>query len=224
MIVSAHQPNYMPWLGFFHKMKKADRFILADDVQFTKHGYTNRVQIKTASGPSWITVPVLTTGKGPQKIRDVRIDVSQNWQKKQIKTFLHHYKYAPYFEYYFDSFRQNLEKEWKFLLDLNCQLIEYFRRELSIETPLHFSSHFEVPEETTERIVSLVTKVGGTVYLSGESGKKYLNALIFENAGVILKFDSFSHPRYRQVYGNFDPGLSIIDLLFNEGPGAAGYF
>lgn len=218
IVVSAHQPNFMPWLGFFIKMKLADKFILANDVQFSKHDYTNRVRIKTATGPQWLTVPVFTRGKGPQQIRDVRIDNSQNWQKKQIRTLQHHYKYTPFFDHYIPDLQKYLDKDWEFLLDLNMQLIEFFRHELSLKTPIHFGSDFNVPEGPTERIVKLVQKTGGTTYLAGESSRTYLNQQYFKDNHIQLKFHSFIHPEYHQIGNDFIPGLSIIDLLFNEGP------
>jgi hypothetical protein len=113
----AHQPNFFPWIGYFDKLSKADRFVFADLVQFSTGSYTNRTRIKSAGGKQWLTVPVLSKGHGLQVIRDLRIDNSRNWKGKHLKTLYLNYKKATYFDCYFSFFEQTYQKEWSYLVD-----------------------------------------------------------------------------------------------------------
>lgn len=221
MILAAHQPNFIPWIGYFHKMAQADKFVLADDVQYTTHGFINRNYIKTRQGKQWLTVPVITKGRGLQKIKDVRIDTNQNWRQKHWTTIELNYKYAPYFEYYADYFQQIYEKEWEFLVDINIELIEFVREQLNIPCPIQLSSELDLKHGATERIVDMTRKTNCTQYISGASGKNYLDEDQFKEAGIRLIYGEFQHPTYRQQFDDFLPNLSIIDLLFNEGVNAA---
>jgi len=218
MLLSAHQPNFIPWIGFFYKMIQADKFVLADDVQYTTHGYINRVEIRTSYGKKWLTVPVLTRGKGFQKIKDIQIENSQNWQHKHWDTLQLNYRYSPYFEHYAEFFKNIYEKQWKYLIDLNISIIDFVRNKLNISTPIYSSSQLSLKEGTTERIVDMANKLNCSHYLSGASGKKYLRERDFLESGITLQYASFVHPEYHQQFGRFVPNLSIVDLLFNEGP------
>jgi len=217
LILAAHQPNFIPWIGYFHKMVMADKFVLADDIQYTTHGVINRNYIKTSSGRQWLTVPVITKGRGLQKINEVRIDKEQDWRRRHWNSLQMNYKYAPYFDYYADFFEQLYQKEWTFLVDLNIELIEFVRKSLNIPCPILLSSELDLRSDATEGIVDMVKKVNCTKYLSGESGKKYLNEKLFADAGIELIYTDFAHPKYHQQFGEFVFHLSIIDLLFNEG-------
>jgi hypothetical protein len=222
MIVAAHQPNFLPWLGYFVKMNYADHFIFADDVQFTKPSFTNRVRIKTAIGHEWLTVPVITKEKGLQNIKHVKIYNTPNWRHKQWKTLFVNYKNAPYFEKYADFFNNVYLKNWKYLIDFNIHLIEYIYQELNISSYLGISSNnlSEITLGATEHIINMVKSVKGDIYISGLSGRKYLREDLFETQAIELKYFTFDHPQYKQKFEKFIANLSIIDLLFNEGPNA----
>lgn len=230
MILAAHQPNFIPWIGYFHKMAITDKFVLADDVQYTTHGFINRNYIKTRNGKQWLTVPVVTRGRGLQKINEVRIDKDQNWRQKHWNSLQLNYKYAPYFDFYADFFERLYQKNWTFLVDLNIALIEFVRKSLNISCPISFSSELDLTyglverTDATERIVDMVKKTGCTKYLSGESGKNYLKENLFGEAGIQLIYSGFQHPIYHQQFRDFVSHLSVIDLLFNEGVGAEDYF
>lgn len=226
MILAAHQPNYMPWIGYFHKMDQADKFVLADDVQYTTQSYTNRTHIKTPQGKQWLTVPVLTSGKGCQLIKDVRIDRSRNWRQKHHRAIYVNYKSSPHFDCYFDFFDSLFQQEWEFLLDLNLAVIDFLRNQLAIETPIHRSSGLQCQlVSSTERIVKMVKDMGCNQYISGRGGSlQYLNDSLFQEAGIDLMFDNFDHPVYPQQFGEFIPNLSAIDLLFNTGEEARNIF
>lgn len=226
MILGAHQPNYIPWIGYFHKMARADKFILADDVQYTSQSYTNRTRIKTARGRHWLSVPVLTRGRGCQPIKDVRIDRSKNWRKKHWKTLCVNYTYAPFFDHYADFFEKLYRKEWTFLADLNIAILEFLRREFAICTPLYLSSELDLKlENSTGRIINMVKVLNCDQYISGRGASvDYLEEDLFREAGIELIYDDFDHPYYRQQFGEFLPNLGAIDLLFNEGPRCRRYF
>jgi hypothetical protein len=198
-------------------MMLADKFVLADEVQYTTHGFINRNYIKTRNGKQWLTVPAITKGRGLQKINEVRIDKEQNWRQKHWNSLQLNYKYAPYFDYYADFFERLYQKEWIFLVDLNIELIEFIRKALKITYPIILSSELDLSVDATERIVDMTKKTGCTKYLSGASGKKYLNKKLFEDAGIELIYNDFKHPEYHQQFDKFISHLSIIDLLFNEG-------
>lgn len=222
MILAAHQPNYIPWNGYFHKMSLADRFVFADDVQFSTQGYTNRTRIKTAGGQQWLTVPVLTRGKGPQLLKDVRIDNSRNWRKKHWRTLYVNYKHSIYFDYYADFFDQLYQKEWPFMVDLNLEIIEYFRRMLHIDVPVQRSSEMDLRSDINLRLIDMARQCDCSNYLSGKGGSTcYLDESLFESAGIALKYHQYNAPEYRQLFADFIPRLSTIDMIFNEGPESA---
>ena len=224
-ILGAHQPNYLPWIGYFHKMAKTDRFVLADDVQYSTQGYTNRARIKTGNGPQWLSVPVLTSGKGLQDIRDLRIDRTRNWRQKHWKTISVTYSSAPYFERYADFFERMYQKDWIFLADLNIYAIHFLKNALSIDTLLQLSSELGIRHQrSTERIISMAGKTGSSAYISGNGGSlSYLCRDAFAKANLKLIFNGFHHPKYPQQHGSFLPTLSVIDILFNCGETAKNY-
>ncbi|KAA3658783.1 MAG: hypothetical protein DWQ10_10435 [Calditrichaeota bacterium] len=220
-IYSAHQLHYLPWLAYFKKLASAEQFVFADDVQFKSHNYINRTQIKTARGKLWLTIPVLSKGKSEQLIKDVRINPNVNWQRKHWKTLLVNYKTAPWFEKYADFFDQFYQKEWRFLVDANFAAIEFLLRALDIKTACFLSSDIQLKTGRTERIVHMGKKLRCNTYLSGPSGSKYLDENQFKDNGITVEYFSFNHPEYKQQFGAFIPGMSIVDLLFNEGPNTA---
>ena len=222
MILGAHQPNYLPWCGYLHKMLISDRFVLADDVQFTSQCYTNRTRIRTMHGPRWLTVPVLTSGRGEQAIRDVRIDTSRTWRRKHWKTLRLSYARSPFFDHYAPFFDHLYQTPWRFLVDLNLAALDFLRSSLDIRTPTVRSSQLNLNLATsTERIISMVKTLGCRAYVSGRGGSlDYLDQERFDEAGIQLVFDDFTHPRYPQGGDRFLKGLSVLDLLFNVGPEA----
>jgi hypothetical protein len=209
MIVAAHQPNYMPWTGYFYKMMLCDRFIFADDLQYTTQSYINRVRIKTAHGEKWLTVPVLSRGKGRLKIKEIRIAQSENWQHKHWRTLYLNYKHAPFFDRYAGYFEKLYQRKWTYLVDLNMEILSFIMKTLDITCSVARSSEYSVPASQIN---------GGTEYISGESGRIYLDETDFKKKGISLNYTHFKTTRYRQQFDGFLPNLSIIDLLLNEGP------
>ncbi len=218
MIVAIHQPNYLPWIGYFHKMEKSDIFIILDDGQYAKNQVANRNKIKNAKGWIYLTVPVLIKGHFGQLTSEVMIDNHINWRKKHWKSILYNYKNSEYFDEYSDFFEDLYQQEWDKLIDLNEYIIKNIAEMIGIQTEFIRSSTLNVKETSTKRLLDIVKAVGGDTYLSGAGGKDYMDEEMFASNGVILIYQDFRHPTYRQVFGEFVPKMSIIDLLFNEGP------
>lgn len=217
MIVAVHQPNYLPYLGYFHKMAHCDVFVLLDDVQFARRSYTQRVKIKTPNGDRWLTIPVLTKDKRDQRINEVEIDNTQAWGKKHWKSLLHSYRQASYFSMHSDFFEGIYAREYHQLGGLNECLIRYLADELKISTSIVRASSLNVKGKRTERIINICKALGGDIYLSGISGRNYLTEEKFTEAGIQLQYQDFQHPIYPQLHDEFLPYMSVVDLLFNCG-------
>ncbi len=221
MVLSVHQPQYIPWLGFFNKIASSDSFVILDNVQYKEREYVNRTKIKTKDGWIWLTVPVTSSGKGRQRISDTSIDNSNGWRKKHCNSLRSWYSGAAYFENHFSFFEDTYTRKWDKLQDLNIYITRYMLQELEIETPVYFESELEIRTTKTSRIIDICRKLKADVYLSGAGGRDYLEEEKFSEAGIKLEYQDFAHPVYQQQYmknGNdFSPYMSCIDLLFNEG-------
>lgn len=217
MIISIHQPQYLPWLGYFDKISKSDVFVLLDNVQFKKNEWQNRNRIKTARGWQWLTVPMIH--KFTQKIYEVKINNTVHWGKKHLNTLVTNYSKAAFFRQHIAFFEQAFAREWRCLVDLNIHFIRYLADGLGLsEKRLIRASAYDLREDATERLIDLCKQLQGDVYLSGRDGAKYLNTALFEKEGIQVVFQDYHHPQYPQLYGAFEPSLSAVDLLFNCGP------
>ncbi|MFH1259478.1 MAG: WbqC family protein [Elusimicrobiota bacterium] len=215
MMIAIHQPQYLPYLGYFDKLVKADIFVLLDDVQFKKNEWQNRNRIKTVEGWQYLTVPVCY--RYPEKIREVKISYQENWMKKHCQALKTNYHRAAYFEEYYPALEEKLQKKYASLADLNIALVRFFSEKMNIPTPLLLSSELKVSGESTERLVNICLQLGADTYLSGSGGKDYLDEDCFKKAKLKLVFQEYQHPRYAQLYGDFIPNLSVVDLFFNCG-------
>ncbi len=214
MIISIHQPNFFPWLGYFYKIAHSDMFVVLDDVQYTKNSYINRSQIKTPQGCFWLTIPVhrsLST-----KINE--IDTSQlPWKEKCIKTLESFYKKAPYFMTYKEEVFFLLSQQYSSMADLNIVLIKYMCSVFDIKTPFFMASTLSSNLKSDDRLIELIEHLKGNVYLSGLGGQNYQLEKKFEDKRIKLVYSSFKHPIYPQLWGEFEKGLSALDFLFNCG-------
>jgi hypothetical protein len=224
MIVAAHQPNFIPWLGYFDKMRRADLFIIVDHVQMERQSYQNRVRIKTGAGERWITVPVIQESRA-ERIMDKRIDNSRagrfRWNRKIHLTLRYAYQSAPHFRDYEEGLAQIFAEEWQRLSDLNGRLIEFCREALDIRTPMLASSALGLTGAKSEMVLNMCREAGADVYLAGHGASRdYLDVAAFERAGIEVRWQDFSHPRYLQhpACDTFIPNLSAFDMLFNCGP------
>lgn len=213
MNVTIHQPDFLPWLGFFDKWASSDLYIILDDVQFLRRGWHHRDKIKTRDGVRWITVPVIKRGKYDQLIRDVEIDNSTDWRTKHLKTIEFNYKKAPNFEYFFRKINDIFSINDNMLIDLNMNLLNFVAKELGITAPAVFASDYYIKTTSTQRLVDLVKKVGGDVYLTGAGSKNYLDEALFSEAGIKVRWHQFDFPAYPQLHGKFEKNLSVLDFL-----------
>lgn len=227
MIVAAHQPNFLPWLGFFDKMASADLFVSVDHVQFERQGFQTRARVRTGEGPRWLTVPVVQASR-QERISDKRVDNSRcgrsRWGRKMFLTLKYAYQGAPYFSMLEPSLLKILDHPWERLADLNHAFIELLRAGLDIRTPMVRSSELGVSGVRSEMVLDLCRRVGADVYLAGAgASKRYLDLPAFEKAGIKVRWQEFTHPVYPQhPPGPFEERLAALDLLANCGPAAAG--
>jgi hypothetical protein len=224
-IVAMHQPHYLPWLGYFHKIGASDIFIFLDNVQYEKNGFQNRNKIRTSAGARWLTVPVITKGASTQKLKDVLIDTTQKWQKSHWGMMSSQYKEAPYFAEHADFFSGVYSQKWEKLVALNMEIITYFLEYLGIKNDILMENELEIDSMQSQRIIDICKKLGADTYLSGAGAKEYLEEDKFIEAGIKLAYQDFTHPVYRQQYmsseNDFIPFMSMVDLLFNEGPNSS---
>ncbi len=216
MIVFVHQPEYIPWLGFFDKLARCDTYVVYDDAQYQHGGFHNRNRIRTPQGWEWITVPI--SHGHPQTIKDVKI-FDDHWKKKQLTSIISRYQRAPYFKEYYPIIEEAIAFSHQRLIGLNMHLIMAFADVLDIKAKMIRSS--EVPyagEEKNEKLVSMCKFLGADIYLCGSGGINYVNEALFNKANISVQWHSYTHPSYRQRFSGFEPNMSIIDLLFNEGP------
>ena len=216
MIVAIHQPNYMPGLGFFHKMASADVFVLLDNVQYSKNNYTNRNRIRSRDKWAWLTVPVRLSGHFGQLISEVET-AGDDWETKHWKRLLQEYGHAPHFRQYQAWLQPAYARRRVNLAEINCELIELVRVSLGIGARVIKASELAVSGQSSDLLLALCKDLGATTYLSGQGGKKYLDVTKFEAAGIAVEYQEFLHPHYHQGGGEFVPNLSILDLLFHAG-------
>ncbi len=217
MIVSIHQPAYLPWLGYFDKIARSDIFILLDNVQFQKGSFQNRNRILAKDGPIWLTVPLRTSGVlYITKLKDVSIDNSKNWRAKHLNAIRMCYSKSPRFADFYPILSSFYEKEWHTLDSLCWAMLKYFNGLLGLTTPIFRGSEIGAYGSKSDLVLDLCKKAGATTYLSGAVGREYLNFDSFAEAGIAIQFQNFAYPFYRQAYPGFVPNLAIIDLLMNE--------
>lgn len=217
MILAGHQPNYLPWLGFFDKMRRCDVFVIEDCVQFEKQGFTNRNRIKTFQGVKWLTVPVRHAGEC--LINEVLIanEAKPDWAQQHWLMLKHNYVRAPFWEEFSGFFEQAYSQKWMKLLDLNMHLLKGLMGFFNIEKPLVLASSLGVFGRKSELILAQCKKLGADTLLSGAGARSYLDVQLFEKEGIKVVFQDFCHPVYSQVSGEFVPNLSAVDYLFCVG-------
>jgi len=208
----------MPWLGFFHKINMADVFVVLDNVQYRRRYFQNRNKIRTKNGWQWITVPLEKENRGALLIKDAVIfNDNLNWKRKNIESIYYNYCKAPYFKYIWDEFNAIYSADYSNLLDLNLALIQFIFEKLGIKRKIQLVSTLKASGFKGELIFNICKSVGAETYISGISGKEYLDLKLFHDAGINVIFQEFHHPIYKQLHEPFIPSMSVIDLLFNHG-------
>lgn len=217
MILTGHQPEYLPYIGFFNKIMLADKFIFVDHIQFNKKSWQNRNKIRTKDGEQWLTVPVYSKNKFEQKIRDVEIDNTERWKKKHLRSIILNYQKAPYFKEYIDFFKDVYSREWIKLSKLNEKIIRYLLKILDINIKIYNSSALKLDGKKTDLLIDLCNVFKADAYLSGSGGKGYIDEAKFQKAGIKNYFREMKHPIYKQLFKPFIPNMSVIDIIFNLG-------
>jgi len=216
--VAGHQANLYPYGGFFAKFASVDTFVIVDNTQYVKKQYHNRNQILLLDGRrQWLTIPVHNAGHFKQKINEVEIDNSSNWQKRHLKTLAANYSKAPFFNQFYPSFELLLSKEWQFLFDFNKAFIDLCLQILEIDTSVLIASAENISGKSTNLILDICKKTNSNAYLHGKHAKDYVEFDVLTKAGITNLIQEFSSMEYPQRHECFMPNLSIIDILFNCG-------
>jgi len=194
-IITIHQPNYIPWLGFFHKLLISDVYVAFDDVQFEKNSFNNRNKIKTANGDCWLTIPIITKGKSKETLlNSAQIDNNQNWAKKHLKTIKTNYSKAEYYDDYIDFFEDTYSKKWTYLSELNMYILQWIIDELKIDTEIILSSEIKNKKEKKDELVLEICKgLDADIYISGALGKDYLKTNDFEKEKIKVYFQNCNY-------------------------------
>lgn len=218
MKVAIMQPTYLPWIGYFALMKSVDIFIILDSVQFSKRSWQQRNQIKTESGPKWLTVPVISKGKREQLITDVQIDYSSKFPENHINMIKQNYRKAKFFSNFSEDFSNIFKKKHKYLSTLSIDFILLTKELLNIKTIIKYSSDFVTKGSKDELLAELCEFVGAKEYVSPPGSKVYLDdSNFFTQRNISVKYFDFIHPEYMQLNGDFVSNMSVIDFIFNDG-------
>ena len=220
------QPSYIPWRGYFHQIQKADLFVFFDCVQYDDRGWRNRNKIKIGNDAQWLTIPVNSKGCQTLKtpIKNIPIVWDTPWNDKHLQTLLLNYNRAQFSDKYQPLLKEIYSRHDSLLSDFTCSTTEIIARELGIaHTKFIRSSDLGAEGSKTDRLIWILKKVGATHYISGPSAADYIEREKFEEAGITLEFMAYDYPQYPQLHGNFQPQVSVLDLLFNVGPDAGKY-
>jgi hypothetical protein len=221
-LVAIHQPNFFPWLGYFDKIRRADVFVVLDDVQFPKSGagnWSNRVKLVVGGQPTWVGVPVISANRGLQRICEIEIAETVPWRTKINKTLRMHYARAAHFSVIFPWLEPLIMNPTHSLVEYNMAGIRAICEVLNLDrSKIRLSSTLAAQGQATDLLISLVRSVGGTTYLSGDGAGGYQEEHKYADAGLRLVMQRFEHPIYAQrPNGVFLSGLSSIDALMHCG-------
>lgn len=214
-IVSIHQPCYIPYLGIFYKIWKSDTFVFLDDAQYSNGYVFDRNRIKTPQGETMLKIP--TQKRFGDLLTEVRPKDFLGWREKHLKTIEMNYKKAPYFADVFFDFQECLMAGYSSLAELNMATMQLFIDKFGWDVPTCRSSDMQLNARAEARVIEIVQRVGGNVYLSGIGGQHYQTEDHFAGVGIELIYSDFEPLVYRQQWGGFLPNLSVLDYCMNEG-------
>jgi hypothetical protein len=222
IVVAIHQPNFFPWLGYFDKIIRSDVFVFLDNVARQRTGsgtWLNRVKLLIQGKPIWVSCPIIKS-HGFELIKDVKIDNSQKWKGKIYKTLIYNYTKAPFFKQTMEWLAPLLFAPYDYLIEYNINNITAVCRMLNINTTFISQSDLMTTNKSTDLLIEITKKIGGTAYLCGGGAAGYQEDDKFPAAGISLIYQNFIHPIYSQIgikNGDFVSGLSIIDAVMNCG-------
>lgn len=214
-IISIHQPNYIPWIGYFYKISKADVFVFHDDVQFSKKGMHNYHYIRTSDGPFRLKIPV--EEKHGYKINEVRTRDELDWKAKHLKILETNYRQAKFFDEIYSDFSMLLQKDYPTLAILNSSIIAFFCKKFNINTLLINASDLNLYTTREEKVIDIVKALNGSVYYSGTGAMVYQKEENFSAKGIVLKYSDYKPFEYPQLWSPFDTNVTILDFLMNCG-------
>jgi hypothetical protein len=219
------QSNYIPWKGFFDSLKNVDVFVVYDEMQFTKRDWRNRNLIKTPQGLKWLTIPVEVKGKYFQKISETKI-ADKNWNVSHWNIIKQNYSSAPYFKELSDWLEPLfLNCRFEYLTEVNLYFINEICRFFDLKVEIRQSSEFNLADEKTQRLVDICTSLDVTDYYSGPAARSYMDELKFSEKGIKVHYWDYSkYPVYDQIHPPFEHGVTIIDLILNQGKNSFNYF
>jgi hypothetical protein len=221
--VAILQSNYIPWKGYFDLIAAVDEFIIYDDMQYTRRDWRNRNKIKTPHGLLWLTVPVKVKARYNQRIRDTEI-ADPNWAMENWRTITQYYRRSAHFLEIEAWLAPVYDETFSNLSELNRRFIEAVTRYLGIGTKITDCWNYQLVDGKTERLADLCQQAGATEYVSGPAARTYVDETIFERSGIKLTwFDYSGYPEYPQLWGPFEHGVTVLDLLFNCGHDAPRY-
>lgn len=226
-IITGHQPVYLPWLGLFHKISLADVFVFMDDVQYLEQDWNNRNRIKDTHGAFWLTVPIRLKASSSKLLKDILIDwegwesSKHHWQRKHWRSIQTCYGGARYWDAYAPFFEELYTKEpWKWLVDLNEHVLHYLLDLLDIEVEFIRSSSYGFAGYKSDLVLDHCRKLDADLCVLGMLGRDYTKEEDFLREGISIYYQDYKHPRYEQRFDDFISHLSVMDLLFNCGPGS----
>ena len=215
MTIAAHQPAYLPWLGYFDKLLRSDQFVFLDSVQYEKNSFINRNKIKGPQGAMWLTIPIKIKGHTTMTLRDIRIDPSQDWQGKHLRAIYLNYKKAPRFDECYPKLQALYHSHAEFLVDICWEHLIFWLQELRIEKNIICSGQLPITSAKSQFILDICQYLGATHYLSGTLGKDYLDEQSFKEKNIQIQYQNYQHPMYPQLWGEFLPYMSILDFWLN---------
>ncbi|HJR56530.1 MAG TPA: WbqC family protein, partial [Rhizomicrobium sp.] len=210
-----HQPDFLPWLGYFHRLLEADLFIALDHVQFvtgTSRSWTHRDVIKTPQGAKWLSLRVQKAPFGIS-IRDVQLAPGREWRQDNLNLIRESYRKAPHFAEVFPRLEELYTQPIENMAEMNLASLDLLEDMLDVKTPRLISSQMSPQGSSTAMLVDLLRKAGATRYISGQGARAYLDESLFAKAGIELVWQAFHHPVYPQLHGPFLPMLSSVDAL-----------
>jgi hypothetical protein len=219
--VAILQSNYIPWKGYFDLINMVDEFILYDDMQYTKRDWRNRNKIKTPQGLLWLSIPVEVKGKYFQKINETKIS-EKDWAKKHWQQIKQNYSKAKCFNEYKDIFEElYMTYDEEYLSQINYKFITTINEILGITTKIRWSSEFELIAGQTEKLLGICKDCDADIYISGPAAKDYFDEELAKKENIKVEWMHYSgYKEYEQLHPPFEHGVSILDLIFNEGPHA----
>jgi hypothetical protein len=221
MIISANQPYFCPFPGFFYKASLSDVLVILDDVQFPQGTtWITRNRFKNDQGTLWLTIPVCKKGLGLQRINQVRICQEGRWQRKHLQSLRSAYAHAPYLGDHLAFLEEIFFRPWDKLVDLNLAIIRYLMGTLKIATKLVLLSELGIVARGTQLLIEISKALGASTFLAQSQAQKYLDNALFQESGIKLSFFKYEAPIYPQLWGDFVANLSTFDLLLNCGPRA----